>query len=332
MEAELARPVSGVDYPSTWAQFVSWFATEEACADYLAGLRWRDGFVCPGCGSDRWWPASKGLAARVCGDCSKRTTVTAGTIFAGTRKPLTDWFAAAWYVCSTKGGVSALGLQNVLGLSSYETSWAWMHKLRHAMVVPGRELLTGDVEVDETFVGGPDGAQGRRLGKKALVVIGAEVRGTATGRIRLARIPDASHVSLEGFITAHVEQGATLLTDGWPAYLAMAKKGYTHKPVSIRATTETASQLLPHVHRTASLLKRWLLGTHQGAVEPEYLDFYLDEFTFRFNRRKSRSRGMLFYRLLEQAVRTEPHPTDSFAGRTLPALTADPALKPDHKM
>lgn len=131
------------------------------------------------------------------------------------------------------------------------------------------------------------------------------MRGTATGRIRLARIPDASHVSLEGFITANIESASTLVTDGWPAYLAMADKGYTHKPVSIRAATETASELLPRVHRTASLLKRWLLGTHQ-AVEPEYLDFYLDEFTFRLNRRKSRSRGMLFNRLLEQAVRTEP--------------------------
>ncbi len=335
MDAELARPVAGVDYPSMWSQFVAWFATEEACADYLARVRWRGGFVCPGCGSDRSWPASRGLAARVCAECSKRTTVTAGTVFAGTRKPLTDWFAAAWYVCSTKGGVSALGLQSVLGLSSYETAWAWLHKLRHAMVVPGRDLLTGDVEVDETFVGGPDGAQGRRLGKKALVVIGAEVRGTATGRIRLARIPDASHVSLGGFITASIEPASTLLTDGWPAYRVMANKGYTHKPVSIRATTETASELLPHVHRTASLLKRWLLGTHQGAVEPEYLDFYLDEFTFRFNRRKSRSRGMLFYRLLEQAVRTEPHPTDSFAGRTKPAPTPSTPGTPQtgkHKM
>lgn len=329
---ELARPVAGVDYPSTWAQFVSWFATDEACAEFLQRLRWRDGFVCPGCGSGRSWPASRGLAARVCAACSKRTTVTAGTVFAGTRKPLTDWFAAAWYVCSTKSGVSALGLQQVLGLSSYETAWAWLHKLRHAMVVPGRGLLTGDVEVDETFVGGPDGSQGRRLDKKALVVIGAEVRGTATGRIRLARIPNASHVSLEGFITANVEQGATLLTDGWPPYLAMAKKGYTHKPVSIRASAETASELLPHVHRTASLLKRWLLGTHQGAVEPEYLDFYLDEFTFRFNRRRARSRGLLFYRLLEQAVRTQPHPTATLATRTPTPSTGAKAATPNHKM
>ena len=127
MEAELARLVSGVDYPSTWSEYVAWFATEEACAEYLARLRWRDGFVCPGCGSPRWWPASTGLAARVCRDCSKRTTVTAGTIFAGTCKPLTDWFAAAWYVCSTKAGVSALGLQKVLGLASYEIAWAWLH-------------------------------------------------------------------------------------------------------------------------------------------------------------------------------------------------------------
>ena len=329
---ERAGLVAGVDYPARWSQFVAWFATEEACAQYLAGLRWRDGFVCPGCGSERWWPASKGLAARVCAQCSKRTTVTAGTVFAGTRTPLPEWFAAAWYVCSTTAGVSALGLQKVLGLGSYETAWAWLHKLRHAMVVPGRDLLGGVVEVDETFVGGPDGALGRRRGNKALVVIGAEVRGTATGRIRVARVRDASHVSLARFITTNIAPGATLRTDGWPAY-PTATVGYVHQPVSIRGAAETASELLPHVHRTASLLKRWLLGTHQGAVEPAYLDFYLDEFTFRFNRRNARSRGLLFYRLLEQAVRTDPHPTDTIAGRTKhPPWPTRDTQRPDHNL
>jgi len=183
------------------------------------------------------------------------------------------------------------------------------------MVVPGRDLLDGDVEVDETYVGGEEPRlYGRARGKKALVEIAVECRGGGSGRVRMARIPDASRASLHGFITANIEPGAMLLTDGWPPYASIDRAGYGHKPVSIRASTENASELLPRVHRVASLLKRWLLATHQGAVAPEHLDYYLDEFTFRFNRRDSRARGLLFYRLLHQAVRTEPHPYGAIAG------------------
>ena len=230
--------------------------------------------------------------------------MTAGTIFDKTRSPLPQWFAAAWYVCGTKNGASALGLQRLLGMGSYETAWTWLHKLRRAMVIPGRDLLSGDVEVDETYVGGVDpDVHGRRIAKKALVAVGAERRGKGAGRIRLARIPDATKQSLHGFVTASIEPGSTLFIDGWPSYATIAQHGYDHRPVSIRASVEDAS----------TLLKRWLLGTHQGAVQPAQLDYYLDEFTFRFNRRDSRSRGLLFYRLLHQAVRTEPHPYGAIA-------------------
>ena len=311
----MPRPVGGVDYPRTWAEYAAWFPDDSACVAYLERLRWGEGFSCPGCGSVRSWPASRGLGARVCAGCAKRVSVTAGTVFAGTRSPLTYWFATAWHVCSTKNGASALGLQKLLGLGSYETAWAWLHKLRRAMVIRGRDLLSGDVEVDETYVGGeePGLRGGRARGKKVLVAIAVECRGRGSGRVRLARIPDLSRTSLHGFIKATVQPGALLLTDAWQGYTGMDGAGYGHKRVSIRASTENASELLPRVHRVAALVKRWLLATHQGGVRPEQLDYYLDEFTFRFNRRDSRSRGLLFYRLLHQAVRTPPHPYGELA-------------------
>jgi len=255
-------------------------------------------------------------------------------VFARTRSPLTQWFAAAWHVCATKNGASALGLQKLLGLGSYETAWAWLHKLRRAMVISGRDPLAGTVEVDETIVGGVDpGTRGRRIGKKALVAVAVESDSGRAGRVRLARIRDASRDSLHGFVTAHVASGSVVLTDGWPAYAGLDTKGYEHRPVSIRASAEDASALLPAVHRVVSLLKRWLLGTHQGAVHPEQLDYYLDEFTFRFNRRDSRARGLLFYRLVHQAVHTDAHPYSALIATPSASRGAVPTRRRDrHKM
>ena len=224
-----------------------------------------------------------------------------------TRKPLKMWFRAMWYVTSQKNGASALGLQRVLGLGSYQTAWVWLHKLRRAMVRPGRDHLSGWVEVDETYVGGwEEGMKGRRRGEKSLVVIAAQAAGNAIGRIRMQVISDASADSLHPFIKGNVELGSTVHTDGWQGYAGIAKKGYDHEISLIRGRPREASKLLPRVHRVASLLKRWLLGTHQGAVEPQHLAYYLDEFTFRFNRRTCKSRGKLFYRLMQQAVATGP--------------------------
>lgn len=217
------------------------------------------------------------------------------------------WFQAMWYVSNQKLGVSALGLQRVLGLGSYQTAWAWLHKLRHAMVRPGRDRLTGKVEVDETYVGGVEpGKWGRSRGSKALVVIAAQADGEGIGRIRMRRIPDASSRSLLPFVQEAIEPGSAVISDGWEGYEGLEKLGYKHRPRIIRGSGKTASTLLPRVHRVASLLKRWLLGTHQGAVSPEHLECYLDEFTFRFNRRRARARGLLFYRLLQQALLVEP--------------------------
>jgi transposase-like protein len=292
-------------YPSTILEFETRFASEPACREYLVSLRWPEGFQCPTCGHPKaWWTARLLLH---CAQCGHQTSVTAGTVLHDTRKPLRLWFRAMWYVTSQKSGVSALGLQRVLGLGSYHTAWAWLHKLRRAMVRPRRDRLTGTVQVDETYLGGErPGSGGRGAAGKSLVVIAAEQDGARTGRIRLRRVPDASVRSLHGAITEAVEVGSVIETDGWAGYYGLDSVGYDHR--IIRKADELGQHPLPHCHRAASLLKRWLLGTHQGAVRPSHLDYYLDEFTFRFNRRTSRSRGLLFYRLAQQAVAVDPVP------------------------
>ncbi|MCK4283799.1 MAG: IS1595 family transposase [Candidatus Brocadiae bacterium] len=291
------------DYPKDALEFEQWFATEEACRDYLWRVRYPDGFVCPRCGGKEAWQMSRGLCW--CQSCDHQVSVTAGTIFQHTRKPLRLWFWAMWYVVNQKQGVSALGLQRVLGLGSYRTAWTWMHKLRVAMVRPGRDRLAGTVEVDETYVGGKrSGKRGRGAAGKALVVVAAQEDGERIGRIRLRRVADASGESLQEAVGEAVEPGSTVRTDGWGGYSRLSSLGYVHDVV--RKSADVGENLLPLANRVASLLKRWLLGTHQGAVRASHLDYYLDEFTFRFNRRTSRSRGKLFYRLMQQAVAVEP--------------------------
>jgi transposase-like protein len=293
------------DYPSDLIEFDSRFLTDHGCREYLMKLRWPDGFVCPRCQGREAWMTKRNLL--VCAKCQYQASLTAGTIFQDTRKPLTVWFKAIWWVTTQKNGASALGLQRILGLRTYYTAWTWLHKLRRAMVRPGRDKLTGRIEVDETYLGGlEEGVRGRQTEKKALVIVGAEEDGRRTGRIRLRRILNASQASLHGFIHENIEPGSVVHTDGWDGYNRL--DGYQHEVTVLRKHKQSASELLPRVHQVVSLLKRWLLGTHQGAVSPEHLDYYLDEFTFRFNRRGSRSRGKLFYRLLQQAVEIAPTP------------------------
>lgn len=279
------------------------FATEKACQDYLFRLRWPEGFRCPRCGHDKAWWTGQGIYK-----CQRRdfqSSVKAGTIFHDSRKPLRLWFRAIWYVTNQKQGVSALGLQRVLGLRSYQTAWTWLHRLRRAMVRPGRDRLSGTVEVDETYVGGErPGKRGRGAASKTLVVVAVEESQAGMGRIRLHRVADASADSLTPAVQASVTPGSMVRTDDWDGYVRLEAKGYRRKIV--RKTAEVGDNLLPLANRVSSLLKRWLLGTHQGAVQPSHLDWYLDEFTFRFNRRTSRSRGKLFYRLVQQAAMVEP--------------------------
>jgi len=297
------------DYPRTLLEFEDRFRTEGACRAYLARLRWPNGFECRRCGHGQSWET--GREVLVCRACRAHVSVTAGTIFQDSHLPLRVWFRAMWWVTNQKSGMTALGLQRALRLGSYRTAWTCLQKLRRAMVRPGREQLTEEVEVDETFVGGVEKGKGKRhLGEtKALVAVAAEVRGRGIGRIRLQRIPDASGDSLVGFVREAVAPGAVVITDGWTAYPGLVHHGYTHRPRVVSSSGQTASALLPRVHRVAALLKRWLLGMHQGAVSREHLNAYLDEFTFRFNRRHSRHRGKLFYRLVHQAVMIGPVPS-----------------------
>ena len=242
-----------------------------------------------------------------CAGCRCQTSVTAGTIFQDTRTPLPVWFRAMWWVTTQKNGASALGLQRVLGLKNYETAWMLLHKLRRAMVRPGRDLLTGRVEVDECYIGGlEEGLPGRLNLDKALVVVAAQEDGPGIGRIRMRHILDASAASLVPFVQDSVEPGSVIHTDGWQGYLPLESKGYEHEVTFLKGKKKTASELMPRVHRVISLLKRWLMGTHQGAVSHKHLDYYLDEFVFRFNRRRSRSRGKLFFRLAQQALSVGP--------------------------
>ena len=303
------------DYPKTLLEMERRFATEDACREYLTRLRWRNGFICPACQGKVGWVDRR--HRWTCQDCRRQSTVTAGTIFEGTHLPLQVWFRAVWLVTSQKSGASALGLQRVLGLGSYETAWSWLHKLRRAMVRPGRDRLNGTVEVDEAFIGGVTcGADGRDGVGKALVAIAAQEDATGIGRIRLARVADGSTPSLHGFIQQAIAPGSTVHTDGWAPYQGLEKLGYSHTITRLKGKgKEAAVELLPRVHRVASLLKRWLLGTHQGAVGPTHLDYYLDEFTFRFNRRRSASRGKLFFRLLEQAVQVGPVTYEMIVGK-----------------
>jgi transposase-like protein len=301
------------DYPVNQLEFERRFGDEEACRDYFARMRWPEGFRCPACNHAEAWVSKRGL--RECQSCGRQTSVTAGTVFQDTRLPLGLWFRAMWAMTGYKHGVSALGLQKVLGMGRYETVWTMLQKLRVAMVRPGRERLSDTVEVDETYIGGVrPGKRGRGAEGKALVAVAVEDKGGEVGRIRLGRVADASAGSLTGFITANVEAGSLIRTDGWQAYGPLPELGFRHEVA--RQSAEVGDDLLPLAHRVTSLLKRWLLGTHQGAVRSSHLDYYLDEFTFRFNRRTSRSRGKLFYRLVRQAAFAEPVTWRSLKGES----------------
>jgi transposase-like protein len=290
------------EYPETVREFRAWFPDDAACRAYLAKVRWANGPRCPRCPDATVWTLQPPFYR--CAKCGYDFTVTVGTLFADTHLPLSLWFEAMWYVVNQKNGASALGVQRVLGIS-YPTAWRWLHKLRRAMVRPGRDRLAGSVEVDEIYIGGErSGKRGRGAAGKALVLVMAQVDGSRTGRIRLARVADASAAILTAAVSGGVEPGAQVLTDGWDGYNGLAANGYDHQVV--RKTTVVGENLLTRANRVASLLQRWLLGTHQGAVAHSHLDYYLDEFTFRFNRRRSGSRGLLFYRLVEQALAIAP--------------------------
>lgn len=301
------------DYPKNFQEFITRFQTEDNCWSYLFAMRWPDGFFCPKCNCSCYSLTKRKLFE--CNDCGHQTSMTAGTIFQGTRKSLLLWFHIIWWVSVQKTGVSASNFQDFMGFGSYETAWAWLQKLRRVMNRPERDKLTGNVEVDETFIGGEESGKkidgknktGRGSDEKIIVVVATECKGKQIGRVRFKCIDSASSENLMKFIEDNIAYGSNVITDGWSGYSPLSEsKDYKHEKKIISGSNMEAHELLPHVHMVDSLLKRWMLGTHQGRVSSKHLEYYLDEYAFRFNRKLSKHRGKIFYRLIQQAVATSP--------------------------
>jgi transposase-like protein/ribosomal protein L37AE/L43A len=298
------------DLPQDLPTFIARFGTDERCHAYLVQKRWPDGFCCRACGHRQAWRLGRRNIYE-CAACGQQHSLLKGTIFEQTKTGLAKWFLAIYLVSASKGGISALELQRQMGFGSYQTAWTWLHKIRRAMVRRGRAALTAQVEADETYVGGAEpGKPGRGGGKTALAGAVESGRGKASGRrlgrLRLAVVPDVSAASLEGFLGQNVARPATVTTDGWAGYGGLAAAGYRHAPINLSASWGDAALRLPAIHLVFSLAKRWLLGTHHGAVQAKHLPAYLDEFVFRFNRRTAKSISHRFARVVEHAVQLPP--------------------------
>lgn len=296
--------------PKSLREFNRRFATETDCEEFLFAVRYPQGFVCPSCAVEHGW-ALKGKRLIECANGHK-VSLTSGTVLHRTRQELQTWFYAVYLMTTLTPGISALQFQRQLGIKRYETAFQMLHKIRSVLVAPGRELLRNVVEVDETFVGGKDPDRDGRGGDKILVVGAVEVmiyselktRKTRqrTGRVRLSIVPNASADSVAGFVEREVDPGATVHTDGWDGYRRLTRSGYDHQRW-VQGKNRDAKPVLPHIHRIFSNLKAWLQGTHHGRVEPKYLQAYLNEYTFRFNRRFWR--GPAFLRALTLMVGTK---------------------------
>ena len=299
------------DLPDDLPSFLERFGTDERCRAYVFQARWPEGFRCAACGHDRAW-AHRARLIDECAACGKQHSLLAGTIFEQTKTGLARWFLAIFLVTSSKGGISAMELKRQMGFSSYQTAWSWLHKIRKAMVRPERPPLTARVEADETYLGGPRPGQGGRGAGGKIKVAGAvesgrgQGRGRRLGRLRLAVVPDVSARSLQGFLGRNVAQPATVATDGWSGYAGLGAAGYAHEPLNLSASWGDAALRLPAIHLVFGLAKRWLLGTHHGAVSQKHLQAYLDEFVFRFNRRTAKRLSHRFARVVEHAIQIQP--------------------------
>ena len=291
-----------MEYPKNYLELNKRFSAEEACFDYLAAIRWPKGFICSSCNGNNFWRTNQ--RQWVCTECRTKTRVLAGTLFQDTKLPLNLWFQMIWWFMGPRNGTSALALQQNFGIGSYRTAWTILSKLRSCMVSPSRLALSGFVEVDQAFLGG--------INNKEIVLIAAEKRGSATGRIRLKHVPNETADQVQGFIKEVIELGSTIISDRHKSYPTIVEKGYSlepqKKPFSWEEVDGDDDRLLPRVGRVASLMKRWYYSTYQGRIDKQSLQPYLDEFTFRFNRRTSKSRGLVFHRMVEAAVRSKPRP------------------------
>ena len=293
-------------FPTDFEEFLDWFSTEDDCRAYLEWIRWPNGFRCPKCGHHEFSRTATGL--RRCRKCAFRSSVKTGTIFEDGHKGLKLWFFVIWLLMAQKTGMSAQNFHDSFGFGSYQTSWAWLQKLRSIMIRPGRELLSGRVEVDGTYIGGrQEGKRGRGAAGKTLVLVAVEgEKSEKLGRVRFRIAKSESEEEIKQFIGDFVQEGTVLVTDGFKSYDFVDGLNFVHERYVMTKRNDDIEggpeSNLEHVHLVVSLVKRRLLGTHQGAVTPHHLAGYLDEFAFRFNRRKSAHRGKLFFRLVEQAV------------------------------
>ena len=292
-------------YPKNQLEFERLFATEESCEAFLWQIRFPEGYVCVACAGKEYWSQTR--SRRTCVSCHRETSVLSGTSFHKSHLSLTVWFRCCWWFINQKQGVSALGLQRALGIGSYRSAWLALHKLRRAMITPGRNLLKGEVEADEIYIGGTESEGSKYRASKLLILISVEKSGKGIGRIRMKLISDTSSETLLTGIREMVEEGSAIETDAWSGYMCLGANGYKHIRTQMAVTRKAKREqdALPRVHRIASLFKRWMLGTYQGRVDAKHLPRYLDEFVFRFNRRTSNSRGLLFLRLLENCASTE---------------------------
>ena len=288
-------------YPQTILELEDHFATDDACREYLTRLRWPNGFVCPRCGHQGGWTATRGRL--ICQSCRHQTSVTSGTIFQGTHKPLRLWFQAIWQVTSPEHVASARDVQQILGVR-YPTARAWMHKLRRAAIRPEQDRLFGRVEVDLTWISdSPEGRNGRET-DKPFVFIAAEENDSGTGRIRMSRTISATRKSLRKFLGTAIEPGSIVRGYGFVGERDARAVGCHYATVLFDGDQDAATELLPRLRRIETSLHRWLSGTDHGAVHRNHLDSYLDEFTSRFNRRDTLSRGELFHQMLQESLAT----------------------------
>lgn len=292
------------DFPKNQVEFDRRFCDEQSCLEYLFQLRWPEGFICSRCGHKESWRSARGLY--MCCRCEYQQSITAGTIFHGTRKPLTIWFKALWWFSTRKSGINAVCLQGLLGLGSYDTAWRWLQKLRTCTVFPDREKLSGSIEADEFYLGGEQGGKrGRGADHKCKVAVAIERKGRKLGRLRMQVISRCSADELTPFATGNITRGSCITTDGWKGYSGLEKAGYIHRKV-LQCQVDDKESVLPGVHLIASLFKRVVLGTFQGRFGGQYLQRLLDEYVFRFNRRTTKSVGKRFWRIIQQAAASPP--------------------------
>ena len=312
------------EYPKNLIEFMNFFPTDIECRKYLMSVKWENGFFCQFCNHNEYWTNEESSYC-ICCKCRHRISLLAGTIMQDSKLSVRVWFAAMWLFVTQKDGISAKSLQENIGLRSYKSAWSLLHKLRIAMVRSNREKLSGIIEVDEEYIGGTleGGKRGRGSENKQLVAVAVQLEKTPgdnldrpslryyrLAKIRAKHIPNASKVELHTFIKENIAEGSTLMRDEWSGYCGIDNEGYYSEITKVsKATSE--DDKLPHVHLAISLINRWILGTYQGSIDEYNLQTYLEEFTFRFNRKTSHNRGWLFYRMIQGAMATEPHTYES---------------------